>query len=276
MLRGSGEPVGKAPALHGLRDSAVQVETPDRWEMGFVVPPEGCVAPAVWVRDCDTPQDKSDPPETPDTYPVDPFTIETAYECNSAGWSSADYEGRALRQLDLGVSKAMEAELWTATIAGNPSLDVDATVLASGAAVGVRQGLALLGQALSGCGGGTQGFVHAPTWVVDLWQSASLLRVDGPRLRTIVRGDVVVAGTGYPGTGEDQDEPGDGQSWVYATGPVEYRLGPATLLGSSIAQRLNRANNVVITRAEREAAVNFDPCCHFGVLIDATVTDWVV
>lgn len=262
-----------------------------RWEIGgFSITPENCVESSTWDPDCaawptagegegpdlaKTPL--SDAPTNPATYHVNPFAIDTAFQCDAAGFQVVDFRGRVDRQLAASTSKAMEFEFATGTlIPGNPNLATGATVLGGGAAFPVKQAYALLGQYLSNTAHGGIGMIHAPTMVVDEWLiefGGGAIKEQGDRLRSINRGDIIVSGTGYPGTGPDGIVPDDpSQVWVYATSPVQYRLGSTYIFPENHAQALNRANNDIEYRAVRQAAVGFDPCRHAAVLVQTQFT----
>jgi len=272
-----GTPAPAQPPLHGLQASATEMQDPVRWELGFQIQPEGCVVLNYWDPTCVAiPTGETKPTKSTfdrdqlAAYPVNPFVIESSYECDASGLTTTDFAGRARRQLEAVTSKGMEFELWTGgQQPNNPVLSTGATVI--GAATSPLEAFALLGQALSNCSAGGRGTIHAPTWVVDLWYHENLLIEQGTRLVSRVRGDTVVAGVGYPGTGPDNADVDPGQSWAFATGPVTYRLGDIIVLPDTVAQAVNIRNNDAEYRAERFAAVNFDPCCHFGVLVDISI-----
>jgi hypothetical protein len=246
------------------------------------VQPENCVAVDTWDPDCGVwPTEggdnvlgqktaKSDAPTNELSYDVSPVMLESSYACAARGFKSIDYRGRARRQLEAGTSKAMEYELWTGTLKpSNPTLETGATVLESGSSFAPADAMVLLGQAMSNCGAGGRGMVHAPTIFVDkLLDSGAILKEVGSKLTTVVRGDTLVAGSGYPGTGPGGSAPGTGQVWVFATGPVTYRLGPPVVYPDVFAEAFDKLKNTVEYRAEREVAMNFDPCCHFAILVD--------
>lgn len=274
-----GDPIPSTPPMHGLQASVSEVTGPPRWELGATFCPENCVEAAGWDPNCLTwPEegkpDKSDADDLLDCYDVLPFVLESPFKCDASGFQVIDFSGRARRQLEASTSKGMEFELWTATIIpDNPSLDAGAVVLASGAAVGLRRGLALLGAALSDCAHGGRGTIHAPSWIVDNWLGlyGMMFKFEGARIVTANRGDVVIAGTGYPGTGVDGLSVDPGKSWVYATGPINYRIGPIDVFPDTVAEAHDHKRNNIEYRAERMSMVNFDTCCHFGVLIDSAV-----
>lgn len=273
------------PPQHGLRSAAQEVQTPDRWDLGITSPAaETCIQGATFDPSClaiqpDVNGVKAPPfidpirPGTP--WDTDPFALESGFECDAQGLKMIDFPGRARRQLEAVTSKLMEFELWTGEQKpGNPSLDKDAVVLAGGVAQAPLRALIHLGSALSSCGSGGPGMLHAPTWLVDLWIGlyGALVVEQGARLTTKVRKDIIVAGTGYPGTGPDGATVAAGRTWVYATGQVQYRLGEILVFPETVKEATNRGTNDVEYTAMRMAMVNFDPCCHFAVLVDETVT----
>lgn len=265
--------------MHGLQASAAEVQTPARWELGATFCPENCVEATAWDPDCSAwpsgvKPDKSVAVRPLNCYDVMPFALESPFECDAQGFATLDFAGRARRQLEAATSKGMEFELWTGTMKpDNPRLDLEATIIGGGAPFGLLQGLSLLGQALSNCAHGGRGMIHAPTFIVDqaiglygfLWQ------VVGNRIVSSNRGDVLVSGTGYPGTGPDGLPVAAGSAWVFATGPVQYRLTETEVYPDNLADATDRRQNNIEYRAERQVLTNFDPCCHFGILIDPSL-----
>lgn len=274
-LYATGTPAPAQPPLHGLQASAAEVTDPTRWELGFAIGPEGCVNIAYWdptcvaVPDGETKPTKSVFDRTQlASYQVDPFVIESSFECDAQSLKTIDFKSRARRQLEAATSKGMEFEFWTGIQKpDNPVLSQGATVIGGGVAMSPLTAFAMLGSALSNSGSGGRGTIHAPTWVVDIWQHLNLITAQGPRLVSVVRGDVVIAGSGYPGTGPDNAAVDPGESWVYATGPVNYRLGEIAVYPETVEEAVVRRSNDAEYRAERFAAVNFDPCGHFGLLL---------
>lgn len=216
-----------------------------------------------------------------------PYIVEVPYTCSTWGFQENDYEGRALRQLEAGLSKAIEREFWTGE--KNPANmnltfwtpNDDAHVVNPGGAaspspVSPDTALVLLEAALASCYGGTAGMLHAPTAVAERW--ASLYFVDADEefedrmLRTRSREDIVVVGAGYPGTGPfGQPDPAPGTMWAFATGMVDVRLGEPMIYPETMAEALDRATNTVTFRGERVAAANWDGCCSFAVLVDLSI-----
>ncbi len=215
---------------------------------------------------------------------VHPYTVEVPYTCSSWGFEVNDYQGKAARQLEAGLSKAIEHEFWTgARNPGSPNLtywtpnDDQHVVNPGGAAapvaVNVSIGIALLEQALASCGHGGRGMIHAAPVIIS--RSAGLYLIDdddtnqGRILTTRSRGDIIVAGAGYQLNGPfGQSDPGTDQGWMFATGMVDVWLGDPRVYPEEFAHALDRATNTVTFRGERTAVATHDMCCTFAVLVD--------
>jgi len=90
-------------------------------------------------------------------------------------------------------------------------------------------------------------------------------------LVTAGREDRVVAGSGYPGTGPSGVAAVTGlDTWIFATGPVEVYLADGEVIGDKISDWFNRGTNDFEIRAERQALIRFDACCHSAVLLNAS------
>ncbi len=106
-------------------------------------------------------------------------------------------------------------------------------------------------------------------------------RQEGDRLITPDRGTYVVSGSGYPGTGPiflgsggDPAVPADNHVWMYVTGTVNWRVGKIMMVPGPdegermLAQAMRRRENKITYRAERAAAVVWDPCCTLAIYVD--------
>lgn len=261
---------------------------PTAWERGLKWRPDGCVTPSAWDPNCaNFPKDnKSAAPTVAPVYETDPFVIETSYGCKLVGNANNvvtdEYKRIALDHLELGTPKALEFQFWTNTLGSRmQSLDSSATeitglttaaTIVTGSTIYDRQvGLALAGSQLANCGAGTQGMIHAPAFLVQLWWGDGLLTIDDDGyLVTTIRRDRVVAGSGYPGTGPSGTAALTAlQTWVFVTGPVEIYLADGEIIGTEIKESLTRTTNDVLFTAERLALIRFDPCCKAAVLLDA-------
>mgnify|MGYP001816812888 FL=1 len=269
--------------LEGLKRSDPEAydQIMRRWEIGgYSITPENCVESATWDPDCaqwpvgieNKPAlSVTDEADRPNTYDGRPFAIDTVFECDAVGFQVIDWRGRVERQLAAGTPKAMEYEFATgALVPENPNLVTGSTVLGGGAAFSPREAFALLSQYLSNTAHGGIGMMHAPTLVVDEWLQdfgTRAIKEQGDRLRSVSRGDIIVSGAGYTGYGPGGIVPTTGQAWVYATSPVQYRLGQIMVFPDRIGDALDRAKNNIEYRAIRQAAVGFDPCRHAAVLV---------
>ena len=269
----------EAPS-HTLLDSAYELDAPAGWEQGVQLRDEFCNDISSWNPNCAVWPGGVKPAflESGNTAPSgwDVFEIYTDINCTVGPISELDeWAAIAGRQLEVGRSKAVEYELWTGTEGSldtglTPNLQTGATVV--GSAMSFSLGLAMAGHTLASCGLGTRGFIHAPTYVVGMWLAGNQLREDADgRLVTKVRGDVVVPGAGYPGTGVAGAAPAANQSWIFATGPVAYKLGEVVYTSDRQTDNVNRSTNDYRVRVSQSALVAFDPCCHAVILVDSTL-----
>lgn len=113
---------------------------------------------------------------------------------------------------------------------------------------------------------GKQGMIHATPPVVSQWFdqnrafTRSLITANGTR---------VVSGGGYTAaTPSGRTPAAAGESWVYATGPVEVRHAPMNLL--DISEVLDRSNNDVTFRAERFVLATWDVQLQAAILVNWT------
>lgn len=177
----------------------------------------------------------------------------------------AGFAQRAEIALDARISYAFEAALAKGVpMSNNPSLsDANVDVLASGAAVSPEVGLAWLEEAVGQTG--QEGMLHATPGVVSRWFDVTGIEPSDP-LRTPT-GSIVVSGGGYVGaTPFGESAAAAGESWVYATGPVQAWLAKEPTL--NIKDVLDRSNNDVTFRAEKYALVEWDTSLQAAVLID--------
>lgn len=278
-----------SPPAHSLVVSAIPVTEPDdRWEAGFEFCPELCVEPAVWSPLCvgtpsyaggletksvaltGGPGQPGGPCDPGGTIPYFPFIIESPVECGTRGFAEQDYVGRARRQVEAITPKALEGEFWTgAEVPDNPHLaDGDAVTVIAGGPYDARRAVAALNQAIAECASGGRGMIHGTPEAITVLGGSELLAEDGGRLVTRVMRNIVVAGTGYPGTGPNGAAPAAGTSWLYATGMVQVRLSDIRVVPDTFAEALDRATNMVNYRGERTAAASWDTCCHFAVAVN--------
>jgi hypothetical protein len=207
-----------------------------------------------------------------DALPAATFDSFIAYlpvTCSAVGW--ADMQDEAQTVLEATLSWGVEYALSQGVFGlNNPYLgDTNVTIL-GGAAVAPRVGLAYLEDAIGDSG--RQGLIHAtPATIAYLGFEA--LKTDGSIVTP--NGTVVVSGGGYiwqsedAGSGPDGgNPPPTGQSYMFASGPVEVRLGQVDI--QNIRTALDRSDNTVTFRAEIPVLVYWDTAVQFAVLVDWT------
>lgn len=265
-----------------------QESAAEAWRRGIKWRPTGCFGANAWDPNCaDFPKEnKSTPPTIPSVYETDTFVIETSYGCTLFGnlndEVTNEYKQIVMDQLEQGTPKALETQFWTGALGSRmQSLDSSATeitgltsaaTIVTGSSIFDRQvGLAMATKQIAACGAGIRGMIHAPAWLVLLWIGDGLVVEKDDILVTAGREDRVVAGSGYPGTGPSGTAAPTGlDTWIFATGPVEVYLSDPEVIGDKISDWFNRSNNIFEIRAERQALVRFDPCCHSAVLLNAS------
>ena len=141
--------------------------------------------------------------------------------------------------------------------------DAGLTIL-GGATVSAAVGMRYLENAIGATGRG--GMIHITPAVASALQLFPVEPLDEKPLLT-VNGTPIVIGDGYLGADPDSgSSPGTGQDWIFATGPVEVRLGPLVI--TDIAETLDRSDNSVTFRAERYVLATWDTALQAGVLVD--------
>lgn len=193
-------------------------------------------------------------------------------ECNLLGGLDQLTEGRIKRQTEAATSYVVARELWTGDLSDAQPYDTPegtgvvnarlasttATTIGAGAAFAPNHALGLLEQEARRAGLGQDVWIHAPVEVFALFTD---LEQRGTAWFTR-SGSRVVADPGYLGTEPDGDAPTAGRLWMYATGPVQVRLGDV-LVDAFYDQRTNRR----LVSGERMFAATFDPCIHFGIAV---------
>ena len=86
-------------------------------------------------------------------------------------------------------------------------------------------------------------------------------------------GTPVIVGTGYTGTGPDNNANAavsDTTEWIYGTGYVDVHLGHIDVVNEDLARSFTASSNTNDARikALRTAAVHFEPCCHYAARVD--------
>jgi hypothetical protein len=231
----------------------------DRWMLGYEYRPE---VPAGGARNRGTTSTTlgaaiggttaiSDRVSTIPVY----LTVEDAE--SSFSFRSVDISNRVRRELEAYTSKLLAHEFWTGEIAGADGLPnrvlagpdtIDITGDFGAGALAPQAAVAALMQALADHGM-ADGMIHCSRYVglrmPDAWRNEQTLEDHG---------FVVVADSGYPGTGPGGET---GPNWAYATEIVNVRLGEIELVPMDLPASIDRASNTVTYRAQRVGAVDF-------------------
>lgn len=111
--------------------------------------------------------------------------------------------------------------------------------------------------------------VHVtPSTATILAASGAIEAVDGV-MRTKANGNIVVVGTGYPGTVPEHTtgytpETGEAENgavqWMYGTGPLFVHLGEPEVLTPSLKDAVNVENNTSLIVIAQSVAIYWDGC----------------
>ena len=265
------------PAKYGLINSKTVVTDADRWEAGIDLDSVLCNVNLNNVEICD-PSNEINILEPADTSNQNiPFVVEAEFSCSTFGFESSDYRQKALDAMDLVQSMAVEHEFWTGELAamdtttdgGNPNRSLDSGTAevvnpTVGTAVSVEYGIALLEGAIARSGS-YRGFIHGSRATIAV--IADDLDNKGDVLKTSL-GNYVIAGSGYTGSGTGVTDDTNNLAWIYATGPVGVYLSDIDVVPDNLSEAVDTRVNTVTFRAQRTAAVVWDGCAHYGVLVD--------
>ena len=209
----------------------------------------GCCPVKVWRDPClddESPGDESPgaPAQKefcrPETEHAEPITVYAGAECSSLGWSYAEARAHAEASLALGEQEAVEAGFWSSKLA------MEATDLTPAEGpVNIAQGVAALEGCLAESYGG-RGVLHVPAGAAAILGCCNLVHEDpaSGNLRTLA-GNGVIIGAGYSAmnTGPGNLPAGAGTAWLYITGPVVIRRGPADTVPDQPGPSVNTRTN---------------------------------
>lgn len=279
-------PRQQPPPVSIITSSILPADTSNgRWVNGFEFQPESSAA--VTVADaCASTDDTSTLEGPPGLVQWTPFLLRANDQASTFGFEAHDYVNRAMRRLDVGSAKALEAELWSGALAqaqGWPNRFLAASTTASagwgfvnlndtyaeaGSTPSLNKAFDLLEQYLADQGVGARGMIHCR---VEALPHLLTIRRVGNYILT-ARDTVVVPGTGYPNTGPGGTAPATGKTWMFATGMTEVRLGPITTFPDPaqdgpdwLIKATSKAVNLITVRAERVGLVSWDGFCHAGI-----------
>lgn len=156
---------------------------------------------------------------------------------------------RARRALGLVEQQSLEHYAWTGEAGQTPYLaDAGTEVLAGSdvTPVPLEEGVGRL-EAHIAARAGVLGVLWAPRWTAGWFAAKQLTRAEGPRLVAPLGDPLVFAET--TGVGPGGAAPGEGEAWLYGTGPVMVRRSAVYL--PKLPEALDRRDNEVFAVAER-------------------------
>ena len=250
---------------------AIPPEAPERWLNGVSVWPFPAGPGDGWDpcgEGTFRPKAAGDDLALPEFNAFVAYIAETCSSFSARDW--AEFMGRA--DAALAAVEPFHAERQLATgdyllfnSQPNPYLaDSNADVLGS---LGEVAALVALENAIADTG--KAGVIHATPGTVTAWAAESLLLVEGGALRTYV-GTPVVSGAGYRGARPvNEAAPSATAEWAFATGPVLYGRGNVVRANPpTLAEALDRSDNTITYRAERDLLVAWDMQLQAAVLVD--------
>ncbi|WP_258314602.1 cupin [Streptomyces sp. Act143] len=217
----------------------------------------GCCPVEVWNDPCvGTDESPGAPTQKqfcrPTTEHADPITVYAGAECATMGWSYAEARQHAEASLELGEQEAVELGFWTNTLAATAT---DLTPAAG--PVDMAQGVAALEGCLAEQYGGV-GVLHVPAGAAALLGCCNVVQRDpGGGPPTTLAGNCVVIGAGYStaNTGPGNIPADPGTAWLYITGPVVVRRGPAMTVPDQPGPSINYRTNTQRVLVERTYVV---------------------
>ncbi|WP_405893708.1 cupin [Streptomyces sp. NBC_00104] len=244
------EAIPGTPLPHGILGGCADVrDVGDVHElMGVEWLALGCCPVRDWPDPCndESPGDESPgaPAQKefcrPETEHAAPITVYAGAECSALGWSYEEAREHAEATLALGEQQALEAAFWRDKLAMDT---IDLTPDAG--PVSVAQGVAALEGCLAESYGGV-GTLHVPAGAAALLGCCNLVH-ENPATGTLrtLAGNCVIIGAGYSamntGPGNIPAEPGT--AWLYITGPLVIRRGPAETIPDRSASVNIRTND---------------------------------
>jgi hypothetical protein len=214
-------------------------------------------------------REKDEGAETPlPAFP--PFVVYLPITCTASAIDPDTFSDRVVLAFRAKESYGVELELSQAPVNDDRPHFADENLdILGGGPVTPTVGLSWLEQEIGETASG--GVIHAPPAVTTAWAAASLIESRSGRLVTVGNGTPVVSGGGYIGADPDNGaSPATGQSYAFASGPVQIRRTEIILNPPSVREALARSENRVTFRAERAYLAVWDTSLQAGVLIDWT------
>lgn len=263
-LPGRRGPIGGGRLRGGILSAArpLDAELSD-WRQGVTFTPACVDTSAVRVRGCVDPVDSQDKDSDPVAGPVEfnPFLVYSMTDCSA--WLEPEMlEQLAVNGADRILSQTIAQQLQENTVAdsNSPSLNSEAVDITPDTPVDLSATLGLLLNAMV-CGCAVNEVVfHAPIRSLPFFLEKQLVEFDATQ-GVYHMGDHVFSFDCYGEVGPDDTETSaDGSEiWIYATGPVEFAVGPTEVV--TRPDGLTILTNEAVSLSEGLAIVRFDTCC---------------
>lgn len=260
-------PLPRAPEYNLL---TVAQRIAGRWEGGIVLWPfpedlptgiDPCLTGTFSVKGQATETEETARPE---------FSAFTAYLPIVCSAFVNDFEAIKLRAdegLAAMVHAVLEEQLVSGTFAGSQFLgDANVTDLNPAGAVAPQPALSHLEQAIGQTAKG--GVIHADPATAAAWSFNGALKSNG-RLETAL-GTPIVVGHGYIGATADSVVAGAGNSWAFASGPIQYAVSEQIALSDDVSEVLDRSMNEIVYLAEQDVVVGWDRQLQAAIRVDWT------
>lgn len=270
----------------GIISAAVNpANEPDNyiWGAGAVLTGEACGLFEVSPIECDMPLFTGDS-EWGDNFVFDPLLVWSSRICGVLSGRTGEVLPAARRQVEEQIGFALAQELYLGATTGNAAITVDPVVLTVASALNCWQAVEALEEAVAQRVGNLQAIFHvSPAMLVCLRSSDAVEREPDGLLYTPT-GHLVIADGGYTGAApsgadvvDENGDPvspaalGDGEEYIYVTGPIAWDYGPEQTFGPGDAGTANARQNRMRGFAQRPALAVFDPSClHLAVLASSS------
>lgn len=249
----------------------------DRWLRGFEFVPYDCAGEGSESGGVALCTDRPDFSESamPGSVSYDPMLLWESMSCSTLSGSSSDLSSRVQNKLLTSTSHRLEREFWKGTVgiaAGAPntylSQAAGMTKPNGNVATPLVHALGWLNYTAGVLAQGSRLAHHVTAFTAHLWKSAGAIDVDSTTgLLMDAFGNIVIAGTGYDGSGPTAVD-GTATAWAYTTTIPNVRLSDIRVVDQQGVSRIDLLDNVDISTASRVGAVTFDNCVRVGVLVD--------
>jgi hypothetical protein len=239
------------PARYGLASVAIPQSTDGtHWQLGVAYEPDAVVPVGVLAGACTGPV-TIDLAGAPGLVEGLPFAVYAGFNCPLIGEPDDEITQRAVTALDAGGwQRGAEQALWGSVAIDGLSSQFNKTspdVVANN--VDVVTAVAALEDTLGDAYLG-QGVIHGKRGV-SAFAAAHQLVEHEAGVAVTPAGSAWVFGAGYDGSGPDgSDAPAAGHGWLFATGKVTVRRGPALVLGTR-GTGLDRSTNGTVRFVEQ-------------------------